>query len=72
MAAIFQTRSAVNGHLIGHRVYNLFAGIVGAVATWNDTRVTRNALNRLSDHELDDLGLNRGDIENLQGWNARV
>lgn len=34
-----------------------------AVAAWNDARVTKNALSRLSDRELDDIGLCRGDIE---------
>lgn len=34
-----------------------------AYAFWNDARKTRQALNRLSDHELDDLGLVRGDID---------
>ena len=27
--------------------------------------VTKNALNRLTDRELDDIGLNRGDIERI-------
>jgi|TARA_Y100001956_G_scaffold4947_1_gene4487 uncharacterized protein YjiS (DUF1127 family) len=30
---------------------------------WNDARVTRKALSRLSDRELDDIGLTRADIE---------
>ena len=34
-------------------------------AAWNDQRVTRNALNRLTDRELDDIGLTRGDIERI-------
>lgn len=40
-----------------------FASIVSAVSAWNDARVTRNALSRLSDRELDDIGLCRGDID---------
>ncbi|MCK0151905.1 DUF1127 domain-containing protein [Marivita sp. S6314] len=42
-----------------------FASLIAAFATWNDTRRTRNALNRLSDHELADIGLVRGDINSL-------
>lgn len=42
-------------------------GIVGrvraAIAAWNDARVTRQALSRLSDRELDDIGLTRSDID---------
>jgi uncharacterized protein YjiS (DUF1127 family) len=32
-------------------------------AAWNDARVTRKTLNKLSDRELDDIGLCRGDID---------
>lgn len=34
-----------------------------ALAAWNDARVTRKALAKLSDRELEDIGLCRGDIE---------
>jgi len=30
---------------------------------WNDQRMTRNALSKLSNRELDDIGLVRGDID---------
>ena len=33
------------------------------LTAWNDARVTRNSLHRLTDRELDDIGLCRGDIE---------
>ena len=38
------------------------AAAIGAVATWNDARVTRDALTRLTTRELHDIGLGRGDI----------
>lgn len=38
-------------------------GIVAMLAAWNDARATRKALSKLSDRELDDIGLTRGDIE---------
>ncbi len=41
----------------------VFSSLVGIVSAWNDARVTRNALSKLSDRELDDIGLCRGDIE---------
>ena len=45
------------------------AGIVARFTSmleaWRDTRVTRRELNRLSDRELDDIGLTRGDIERI-------
>lgn len=37
--------------------------IFGSVAAWNDARLTRKSLNKLSARELDDIGLVRGDIE---------
>ena len=45
--------------LLGH----IYANTFGALSSWYDARATRNALERLSDRELDDIGLSRGDIE---------
>ena len=42
---------------------NLVSSIVASIASWNDARVTRTALAKLSDRELDDIGLSRGDID---------
>jgi uncharacterized protein YjiS (DUF1127 family) len=39
--------------------------MVGAVSDWNDARVTRKALGKLTDRELDDIGLCRGDIDEI-------
>lgn len=46
-------------------VGNIVAQIISLFASWNDTRVTRRELGRLSDRELDDIGLCRGDIERI-------
>ncbi|SLN50008.1 DUF1127 domain-containing protein [Pseudooctadecabacter jejudonensis] len=37
--------------------------IVGTLVAWNDRRMTRASLNRLTARELDDIGLTRGDID---------
>ena len=42
-----------------------FSEVLGTAIAWNDARVTRKSLSTLSDHELDDLGLVRGDIEDI-------
>lgn len=34
-----------------------------ALLSWNNRRVTRNELYRLSDRELEDIGLTRGEID---------
>jgi uncharacterized protein YjiS (DUF1127 family) len=39
-----------------------FARTLDMIASWNERRATRNALSQLSDRELDDIGLVRGDI----------
>ncbi|MEY2957172.1 MAG: hypothetical protein RL123_1900 [Pseudomonadota bacterium] len=39
--------------------------IFAAVADWNEARLTRQALSRLSDRELDDIGLSRAEIDAL-------
>lgn len=37
--------------------------MVASVSLWNQARRTRAALEKLSDYELEDIGLTRGDIE---------
>lgn len=38
---------------------------IAAVKDWNDERQTRMQLNKLSDRELADIGLCRGDIDTV-------
>lgn len=45
------------------RIASFVARAYAAVIEWNDARVTRNALSGLSDRELEDIGLVRGDID---------
>jgi uncharacterized protein YjiS (DUF1127 family) len=63
MAAVETTRPAPYGAITTYRAINALSNAVGVFAAWNDARVTRKALNKLSDRELDDIGLCRGDIE---------
>ena len=63
MAAVEMTRQAPLGAITTYRAINSLSNVVSTFAAWNDARVTRKALNKLSDRELDDIGLNRGDIE---------
>ncbi|WP_172292507.1 DUF1127 domain-containing protein [Pseudoruegeria sp. HB172150] len=62
MASFDSARPSVDGRSTV-RPTGFFGQMVGICAAWNDARVTRNALSRLSDHELDDLGLSRGDVD---------
>jgi uncharacterized protein YjiS (DUF1127 family) len=49
----------------GFSATRILADFVGMVAAWNDARVTRKSLSSLTDRELDDLGLVRGDIDDI-------
>lgn len=51
------------------RIGAFLASTVGAIAAWNDARMTRNTLNALSDRELEDIGLIRGDIDTVAQTN---
>ncbi|WP_407673954.1 DUF1127 domain-containing protein [Paracoccus methylovorus] len=41
------------------------ARLIATVVAWNDARITRRELNSLSDRELADIGVTRGDIERI-------
>lgn len=59
MAVIDTTRT--HGAPAG-AIGQFFAKITSSFAAWNEARVTRNTLSRLTDRELDDIGLSRGDL----------
>lgn len=65
MAAIEYTRVSNGSTGRNGRIGSVFAIAFGAVAAWNDARVTRNSLGKLSDRELEDIGLIRGDIDDV-------
>lgn len=62
MAAIDTPRVQLTAGTHG-RFGQIFAGLVARFNDWNDARMTRNALSQLSDRELEDIGLCRGDID---------
>jgi uncharacterized protein YjiS (DUF1127 family) len=61
MALLDQTRSTRPGYGFGG-----LSNIIGAISAWNDARITRKALAQLSDRELEDIGLERGDIDRMK------
>lgn len=62
MASLDQVRAVAAGGALGARV----SAVLGRIVAWNDARITRKALSGLSDHELDDIGLSRGEIERIR------
>ena len=66
MATLDHTRSAASDRVFGANLSSAVAAVIGRVVAWNDARVTRKALARLSDHELADIGLSRADIDTIR------
>ncbi len=50
----------------------VLARLIGTLVDWNETRMTRDALSKLSDRELDDIGLTRGDIDAVASGTFRA
>lgn len=48
---------------ISHATQGGLSGLLARYRAWADTRATRHALRQLSDRELADIGITRGDIE---------
>lgn len=65
MAAIDDTRTAFGSATVARHQPGFIASVIGGLVSWNDARVTRKTLNTLTDRELDDIGLVRGDIDNV-------
>jgi uncharacterized protein YjiS (DUF1127 family) len=66
MATLDHTRSAATDRVFGVNLSSAVSAVIGRVVAWNDARVTRKALARLSDHELADIGLSRADIDSIR------
>jgi uncharacterized protein YjiS (DUF1127 family) len=69
MVAIDTTRAAAPA--IANRIISAIYGASASFAAWNEARMTRNALSRLSARELEDIGLCRGDIEEIAARGVR-
>ena len=68
MAVIDNTRSAY----VSKSGFTAFNTLFATLATWNDARQTRKSLNGLSDRELEDIGLCRGDIDDVANGTRRL
>jgi uncharacterized protein YjiS (DUF1127 family) len=63
MATYETSRAAPFGAITVFRMVQAVGNAGTAVKLWNSARITRNALSKLSNRELDDIGLCRGDID---------
>ncbi len=62
--AVFETSRALSEGVRTTKI-SLVSRFLSAVLDWNDRRVTRNALQKLTTRELEDIGLNPHDLNNL-------
>lgn len=62
--ASFDTTRPVAGLSAG-KITSFFADMYSVVAAWNDARITRKSLSKLTARELDDIGLSYGDIDKI-------
>jgi uncharacterized protein YjiS (DUF1127 family) len=67
MTTLDTTRSAAGSSSIT----SMISGAFGTLAAWNDARITRKSLSKLTARELDDIGLNRGDIDLIAARGSR-
>ena len=65
MAAIETTRTPYGTLDLVARISAMLTSLAGSISYWNDVRLTRNTLVSLTDRELDDIGLTRGDIDDV-------
>ena len=63
MAAYETSRTTPFGAITVYRMVQSVTRTAEALKAWNSARITRKSLNRLSNRELDDIGLCRGDID---------
>lgn len=69
MAAFDTTRPAAG---LSAGAFSAFvARSFGAFSAWNDARITRKALSKLSARELEDIGLSYGDIDDIAARGIR-
>lgn len=65
MAAYETTRPAPVGAITTFHLVQGIWTLVQKLRDWNEVRLTRHALDKLSDRELEDIGLCRSDIERI-------
>lgn len=66
MANIETNMSVPFGAISTYRIVNVFDEAFATVRAWNAAHRTTRALNALSDYQLDDIGLTRGDIADVR------
>jgi uncharacterized protein YjiS (DUF1127 family) len=63
--AFFAHSRPVQDGVFGGAVSLWFGDLFAALVAWNDKRITARELGKLSDRELEDIGLCRADIADV-------
>lgn len=71
MAHIATTPDLPLGAVTVHRAVAFVSNVSARIREWNERRRTVVVLSRLSDAQLDDIGLTRGDIDRM-AYGARI
>ncbi len=56
-------RTSFGSTTVAARISGVYHTAIETAVSWNDARMTRNTLSSLTNRELEDIGLTRGDIE---------
>ena len=59
------TNIAPFGAITTYAIVKFISNLSDSAIAWNDARVTRNELYKLTDRALDDIGLTRSDISKI-------
>ena len=70
MAAFDTTRPMAASPASAGGLMTRIANLYGTLAAWNDARMTRKSLSKLTARELEDIGLSLSDIDNMN-WTRR-
>jgi uncharacterized protein YjiS (DUF1127 family) len=65
MAILDLSRAVDRNGPISDAISRFVYMVVSSVISWNDARKTYKALSQLTAHELDDIGLCRGDLDSI-------
>ena len=71
MAAFDTFRHAAAAPSFGSRIAQTLTHVAAGATGWYAEHSTRQSLSGLSDHELEDIGLSRGDIDLVARRNPR-
>ncbi len=63
--AATSTTPDLGGRTFATRLARAWHGVMARLTDWQERRVTRIMLERLTDRELDDIGLTRWDVQRL-------